>query len=49
MSTLKLGGMFLWIQLMAMILNSTNSYFVTIFVGNAAVVDFNIYIVRFLL
>lgn len=43
MSTLKLGGMFLWIQLMAMILNSTNSYFVTIFVGNAAVVDFNIY------
>lgn len=43
MSTLKLGGMFLWIQLMAMVLNSTNSYFVTIFVGNAAVVDFNIY------
>lgn len=42
-STLKIGGAFLWIQLMAMILNSTNSYLVTIFLGNAAVVDFNIY------
>ncbi len=42
-STLKIGGVFLWLQLMAMILNSTNSYFVTIFVSNAAVVDFNIY------
>ena len=43
LSTLKIGGIFLWIQLMAMILNSTNSYFVTLFVGNAATVDFNIY------
>lgn len=42
-STLKIGGAFLWIQFMAMILNSTNSYFVTLFVGNAEVVDFNIY------
>lgn len=42
-STLKIGGVFLWIQFMAMILNSTNSYFVTLFIGNAAVVDFNIY------
>lgn len=42
-STLKIGGAFLWIQLMAMVLNSTNSYLVTIFLGNAAVVDFNIY------
>ena len=43
MSTLRIGGGFLWIQLMALILNSTNSYFVTLFVGNAAAVDFNIY------
>ena len=43
MSTLKIGGVFLWIQLMAMVLNSTNSYFVSLFVGNAAAVDFNIY------
>lgn len=43
MSTLKIGGAFLWIQLMAMILNSTNSYFVTLFVGNTAAVEFNIY------
>lgn len=43
MSTLKIGGAFLWIQLMAMILNSTNSYFVTLFVGNSATVEFNIY------
>ena len=42
-STLKIGGVFLWIQLMALVLNSTNSYFVTLFVGNAATVDFNIY------
>ena len=42
-STLKIGGAFLWIQLMAMVLNSTNSYLVTLFLGNAAVVDFNIY------
>lgn len=42
-STLKIGGAFLWIQFMSMILNSTNSYFVTLFVGNAEVVDFNIY------
>lgn len=42
-STLKIGGAFLWLQLMAMVLNSTNSYLVTIFLGNAAVVDFNIY------
>lgn len=43
LSTLKIGGMFLWIQLMAMVLNSTNSYFVTLFIGNTATVDFNIY------
>ena len=42
-STLKIGGVFLWIQFMALILNSTNSYFVTLFIGNEAVVDFNIY------
>lgn len=42
-STLKIGGAFLWIQLMAMVLNSTNSYFVTLFVGNTATVKFNIY------
>lgn len=43
LSTLKIGGVFLWIQLMAMILNSTNSYFVSLLIGNAATVEFNIY------
>lgn len=42
-STLKIGGAFLWIQLMALILNSTNSYFVSLFIGNTATVEFNIY------
>lgn len=42
-STLKIGGVFLWLQLMAMVLNSTNSYLVTLFLGNSAVVDYNIY------
>ncbi len=44
LATLKIGGTFLWIQLMAMVLNSTNSYLVTVFIGNAAVVEFNIYV-----
>lgn len=48
-STLKIGGVFLWLQLMAMILNSTNSYFVTLFVGNAEVVEYNIYVKIFTL
>lgn len=43
LSTLKIGGAFLWIQLMSMILNSTNSYFVSLFIGNTATVEFNIY------
>lgn len=43
MSILKLGGIFLWLQLMIMLLNGTNSYLVTIFIGNTAVVEFNIY------
>ncbi len=43
LSTLKVGTVFLWLQLMAMVLNSTNSYLVTIFLGNTATVDFNIY------
>ncbi len=43
MPILKIGGVFLWIQLMAMVLNGTNSYFVTLFIGNAAVVDYNLY------
>lgn len=47
--TLKIGGVFLWVQLMSLILNSTNSYLVSVFIGNAAVVDFNIYLKIFTL
>lgn len=41
--TLKLGLVFLWLQLMALLLNSTNSYLVTLFVGNEAVVQYQLY------
>lgn len=43
MATLKIGGIFLWLQLMAMVLNNTDSYLITLFVGNEAVVEYQIY------
>lgn len=47
--TLKLGVVFLWLQLMALLLNSTNSYLVTLFIGNEAVVQYQIYYKIFIL
>lgn len=40
---LKVGGAFLWLQLMSLLLNNTNSYLISIFIGNAPVVEFQIY------
>ncbi|ADU27851.1 polysaccharide biosynthesis protein [Ethanoligenens harbinense YUAN-3] len=42
-SILKLGGAFLWLQLMALISNNTNSYLIALFVNNKAVVEYQIY------
>lgn len=42
-SVLKLGAAFLWLQLMAMLLNNTSSYLTTILIGNDAVVEYQIY------
>lgn len=41
--TLKVGGVFLWLQFMALLLNSTDSFLITSFVGNAAVVEYQLY------
>lgn len=43
MDTLKLGGAFLWLQIMALLLNSAGSYLVSIFINPAAVVEYQIY------
>lgn len=40
---LKLGASFLWIQVMYMILNGTNEFLITWFVGPEAVVEYQIY------
>ncbi len=40
---LKIGGAFLWLQIMAMVLNSTNNYLISLFINNAAVVEYQIY------
>lgn len=42
-SILKVGGTFLWLQLMALILDTTNNYLITTLVGNLAVVEYQIY------
>lgn len=42
-SILKIGVAFLWLQLISMIVDNTNNYLITLFVGNAAVVEFQIY------
>lgn len=41
--TLKLGSVFLWLQIMALLLNSTGSYLISIFLNSAAVVEYQIY------
>lgn len=40
---LKLGAAFLWLQFMAMLLNNTSSYLITILIGNEAVVEYQVY------
>jgi len=42
-SVLKIGGVFLWLQFMAMLLNSTGSYLIAILIGNAAVIEYQVY------
>lgn len=40
---LKVGGVFLLLQLVAMVVDNTNSYLITLFIGNAAVVEYQLY------
>lgn len=40
---LKIGAVFLWLQLIAMIIDNTNSYLIAVFVNNSAVVEYQIY------
>lgn len=43
LSVLKVGTAFLWLQLVAMIVDNTNNYLITLFVGNSAVVEYQLY------
>lgn len=40
---LKVGLAFLWLQMMSLLLNNSSSYLITILIGNAAVVEYQIY------
>lgn len=42
-SVLKVGVSFLWLQLIAMIVDNTNNYLISIFINNASVVEYQIY------
>lgn len=42
-SVLRLGVAFLWLQFMAMLLNNTDSYLITLLIGNDAVVEYQLY------
>lgn len=42
-SVLTVGTRFLWLQFIAMVVDNTNNYLITLFVGNAAVVEYQIY------
>lgn len=42
-SVLKVGLAFLWLQMMSLLLNNSSSYLITILIGNAAVVEYQIY------
>lgn len=42
-SVLKVGSVFLWLQLIAMIVDNTNNYLITLFINNSAVVEYQIY------
>lgn len=43
MSVLKVGTEFLWLQLIAMVVDNTSNYLITLFIGNAAVVEYQVY------
>ena len=43
MSILKVGTAFLWLQVIAMVVDNTNNYLITLFVGNSAVVEYQVY------
>ncbi len=42
-SVLKVGTVFLWLQLIAMVVDNTNNYLIALFVGNSEVVEYQIY------
>lgn len=42
-SVLKVGTAFLWLQVIAMVVDNTNNYLITLFVGNSAVVEYQVY------
>lgn len=42
-SVLKVGSLFLWLQIIAMIVDNTNNYLIALFIGNSAVVEYQIY------
>lgn len=42
-SVLKVGAVFLWLQLIAMVVDNTNNYLIALFVGNSEVVEYQIY------
>lgn len=42
-SVLKIGIAFLWLQLIAMVVDNTNNYLITLFIGNSAVVEYQLY------
>lgn len=43
LSILKVGTAFLWLQVIAMVVDNTNNYLITLFVGNSAVVEYQVY------
>lgn len=43
LSILKVGTVFLWLQLISMVVDNTNNYMITLFIDNSAVVEFQIY------
>lgn len=42
-TVLKVGAVFLVLQLIALIVDNTNNYLITIFIGNSAVVEYQVY------
>lgn len=42
-SVLKIGSLFLWLQIIAMVVDNTNNYLISLFIGNSAVVEYQVY------